>query len=114
MNPERKSGWARLFEVCSVLSFGIGLTILIFAEKQDYYVASIIAIVSGINGLFIGFLTQTFFECRNYLKRIDSKLSGSTEVNSLPKASSSDSHSTILLIAFLVVAIGFIVVIKLK
>ena len=112
MNPEKKSGWARLFEVCSVLSFSIGVIILVFSKKQEEYIASIIAIVSGLHGFFIAFLIQTFVECRNYLKQIDSKLTGSTEEHSSTKSYSSDSNSSILLISLLVVAIAIIAIIK--
>jgi len=119
MNPDRKSGWTTFFQVCSTLSLIIGVFILMTAiqlseKKEELLVSSVIAIVSGFNGFFIAFLVQTFFECRNYLKRIDSKLRGSNEMYSAPNSSESDSNSTVLFVAFLVVAIAFVVIIKFK
>jgi len=120
MNPERESGWTTFFQICSTLSLIIGVFILMTAiqssgnKQEELLVSSVIAIVSGLNGFFIAFLVQTFFECRNYLKRIDSKLRGSDEMYSAPNSSKSDSNFTILLVAFLVVAIAFIVIIKFK
>ena len=120
MNPERKSGWTTFFQIASALSLIIGVFIFITAiqssgnKQEELFVSSVIAIVSGFNGFFIAFLVQTFFECRNYLKRIDSKLKGSNEMYSAPNLSESDSNSTVLLVAFLVVAIVFVIIIKIK
>jgi hypothetical protein len=120
MNPERKSGWTTLFQVCSTLSLIIGLFIFIIAiqssgnKQEELLVSSVIAVVSGLNGFFIAFLIQILFECRNYLKRIDSNLKGSNEMYSAPNLSHSEGNSTALLVVFLVVAIVFIIVIKIK
>jgi hypothetical protein len=120
MNPDRKSGWTTFFQVCSTLSLIIGVFILITAiqssgnKQEELLVSSVIAIVSGFNGFFIAFLIQIMFECRNYLKRIDSKLKDSNEMYSAPNLPHSEGNSAALLVAFLVVAVVFVVIIKFK
>ena len=75
---QNRCGWSTLLSTLGWILIVLGLITFLFLPSLGFKSALLITIASsilgGINLLFLSFITQLIFECRNYLKEIfDSK-----------------------------------------
>ena len=75
---QNRCGWSTLFSTLGWILIVLGLISFLFLPslgfKSNLLIAIASSIMAGMNLLFISFIVQLIFECRNYLKELsDSK-----------------------------------------
>ena len=71
---QNRCGWSKLFSTLGWIFIVSGLITFLFLPSLGFKSALLITIASlilcGVNLLFLSFITQLIFECRNYIKEI--------------------------------------------